>query len=78
MAKIQALIFYLMEIILSNNNDFDNYLKKLGYKFKNENQEFGGYIILKNKKTCLIMDVWIISKFINFQKIINLVLYRLK
>ena len=42
---------------ISNNEDFDNYLKRLGYKFKNENHEFGGYIILKNKKTCLIMDV---------------------
>ncbi len=41
---------------ISNNNDFDNYLKRLGYKFKNENQEFGNYIILKNKKICLIMD----------------------
>ncbi len=40
----------------SNNHDFDNYLKRLGYKFKNENQEFGGYIILKNKKVCLAMD----------------------
>jgi len=42
---------------ISNNTNFDNYLKRLGYKFKNENQDFGGYIILKNKKTCLIMDV---------------------
>ena len=41
---------------LSNNNDFDNYLKKLGYKFKNNDQELGGYTILKNKKTCLIID----------------------
>ena len=41
----------------SNNNEFDNYLKRLGYKFKNENQEFGGYIILRNKKICLTMDV---------------------
>ena len=31
---------------LSNNSDFDSYLKKLGYKFKNNNQEFGGYTIL--------------------------------
>ena len=41
---------------ISNNEDFDNYLKRLGYKFKNENQELGGYIILKNKKICLSMD----------------------
>ncbi len=41
---------------ISNNIELDSYLKKLGYKFKNENREFGGYIILKNKKVCLIMD----------------------
>ena len=40
----------------SNNHDFDNYLKRLGYKFKNENKDYGGYIILKNKKVCLAMD----------------------
>ncbi len=40
----------------SNNEDFDNYLKRLGYKFKNENQECGGYIVLKNKKICLALD----------------------
>tara|TARA_B100001057_G_scaffold441987_1_gene476991 strand:+ start:722 stop:2332 length:1611 start_codon:yes stop_codon:yes gene_type:complete len=42
---------------ISNNLDFDNYLKRLGYKFKNENQDYGGYVILKNKKICLAMDV---------------------
>ena len=41
---------------ISNNKDFDNYLKRLGYKFKNENQECGGYIIFKNKKICFAMD----------------------
>ena len=41
---------------ISNNNNFDNYLKRLGYKFKNENNELGGYIILKNKKISIIMD----------------------
>ena len=40
----------------SKNNDFDNYLRKFGYKFKNENNEFGGYTILQNKKICLIID----------------------
>ena len=40
----------------SDNNEFDNYLNRLGYKFKYENQDLGGYIIFKNKKTCLIMD----------------------
>ena len=42
---------------LTDNSEFDNYLKTLGYKFKNENQEYGGYVILKNKKICLSMDV---------------------
>tara|TARA_B100000902_G_scaffold140170_1_gene138196 strand:+ start:1288 stop:2886 length:1599 start_codon:yes stop_codon:yes gene_type:complete len=41
----------------SNNLEFDSYLKRLGYKFKNESHDFGGYLILKNKKTCLAMDV---------------------
>ena len=41
---------------ISDNNNFDNYLKRLGYKFKNDYQELGGYTILKNKKICLIMD----------------------
>ncbi len=40
----------------SNNFEFDNYLNRLGYKFKNQNQDFGGYILLKNKKISLIMD----------------------
>ncbi len=40
----------------SNNREFDNYLKRFGYKFKNENFDFGGYFILKNKKICLAMD----------------------
>ena len=42
---------------ISNNKDFDVYLKRFGYKFKNENYDFGGYIILKNKKICIAMDV---------------------
>ena len=41
----------------TNNFDFDNYLKKLGYNFKNQNNELGGYAVLNNKKTSLIMDV---------------------
>ena len=41
---------------ISNNNDFDNYLRKLGYKFKNNDNEFGGYTILRNKKICLTID----------------------
>ena len=41
----------------TNNIDFDHYLKKLGYSFKNQSNELGGYAILNNKKTSLIMDV---------------------
>ena len=42
--------------INSNNQEFDNYLKRFGYKFKNETHDFGGYYILKNKKISLILD----------------------
>ena len=35
---------------VSNNAEFDQYLETLGYKFKNESKEFGGYAILHNKK----------------------------
>ncbi len=41
---------------ISNNKDFDNYLKRLGYKFKNENKNYGGYTILRNKNICVVMD----------------------
>ena len=41
----------------SNNIEFDNYLRRFGYKFKNENHDFGNYIVLRDKKTCLTMDV---------------------
>ncbi len=41
----------------TNNVDFDHYLKKLGYSFKNQSNELGGYATLSNKKTSLIMDV---------------------
>ena len=41
----------------TNNVDFDRYLKKLGYSFKNKSNELGGYASLNNKKTSLIMDV---------------------
>ena len=40
-----------------DNDEFDIYLDKLGYKFKNKNSEIGGYAILKSKKNLLIMDV---------------------
>ncbi len=42
---------------ISDNKEFDNYLDRLGYKFKNQDQEKGGYLVLKNKKICLAMDV---------------------
>ena len=42
--KIQALIIIL---------------KRLGYNFKNESFETGGYIFLKNKKYCLAADLGI-------------------
>ncbi len=41
----------------SNNSDFENYLKRFGYNFKNEQKELGGYIKLQNKKICLTMDI---------------------
>ncbi len=41
---------------VSDNTNFDNYLKRFGYKFKYENNDLGGYIILKNKKISLSMD----------------------
>ena len=41
----------------SENEKFDQYLKRFGYKFKNENKEIAGYSILRNKKTILSMDI---------------------
>ncbi len=42
---------------VSNNVEFDYYLKRLGYKFKNQEKELAGYAILSNKKIILTMDV---------------------
>jgi uncharacterized heparinase superfamily protein len=42
---------------VSNNNEFDQYLSRFGYSFKNENREHAGYAILKNKKIILAMDI---------------------
>ena len=42
---------------ISNNNEFDQYLKRFGYVFKNENKEIAGYAILKNKRIVLTMDI---------------------
>ena len=41
----------------NKNYDFDNYLKRLGYNFKNEDYISGGYIFFKSKKYCLASDV---------------------
>ena len=41
----------------TNNLEFDAYLTRLGYKFKNQSNEVGGYAILNKKKISLIMDV---------------------
>jgi uncharacterized heparinase superfamily protein len=41
----------------TNNFDFDDYLKKLGYSFKNQSNELGGYAALNSKKISLFMDV---------------------
>ena len=41
----------------SNNQEFDIYLKRLGYSFKNNDHEFSDYVSLKDKKINLIMDV---------------------
>jgi uncharacterized heparinase superfamily protein len=42
---------------ISNNDDFDQYLKRFNYTFKNDNKEIAGYAILKNKKIILAMDI---------------------
>ncbi len=41
----------------SENDNFDQYLKRFGYTFKTNVNELGGYVILKNKKMVLTMDV---------------------
>lgn len=42
---------------ISDNTEFDQYLKRFGYKFKSQINELGGYAILKNKKIIIAMDV---------------------
>ena len=39
------------------NDEFDNYLNFHKYKFKDDTNEAGGYVVLKNKKTLLVVDV---------------------
>ena len=41
----------------SNNQNFDIYLKEQGYKFTETSSEAGDYVILKNKKNSLIIDL---------------------
>ena len=41
----------------SNNFEFDQYLKRFSYSFKNESKEYGGYAILYNKQMSIIMDI---------------------
>ena len=40
----------------SDNREFDQYLKRFGYTFKNQINELGGYTILRNKKIILAAD----------------------
>ena len=42
---------------IADNSDFDKYLKLHNYKFKSEANEYGGYIILKNKSVILSADI---------------------
>ena len=41
----------------SENEEFDQYLKRFGYTFKSQINELGGYTILKNKKIILAADI---------------------
>ena len=41
----------------TNYSDFDKYLHFHGYKFKNESNEIGGYVLLKNKNSSIAMDL---------------------
>ena len=60
-----------------NNEEFKNYLNNLGYIFKNEANECGGYYIIKNKKISFIIDIGnSVQK--NFLKNIKQDVYHLK
>tara|TARA_B100001121_G_scaffold151816_1_gene132736 strand:+ start:1233 stop:2864 length:1632 start_codon:yes stop_codon:yes gene_type:complete len=39
------------------NAEFDDYLNFHKYKFKDDSIETGGYVVLKNKKTALVIDI---------------------
>ena len=42
---------------ISENEEFNQYLKRLGYLFKNQNHEHSNYVYLQNKKINLFMDI---------------------
>ena len=42
---------------ITDNSDFNKYLKFHNYKFKSETNEYGGYTILKNKSVILSADI---------------------
>ena len=42
---------------ISDNNEFDQYLKRLSYSFKNDNHEYSNYVSLFNKNINFFMDV---------------------
>ncbi len=41
----------------NTNKDFDNYLNFNKYKFKDDTNEIGGYILFQNKKSSLAIDI---------------------
>lgn len=56
-SKDSAATFLFNGSQISNNSNFDNYLKRLGYNFKSESFEVGGYAFLNNKKLSLAVDL---------------------
>ena len=40
-----------------SNKEFDDYLSLNQYKFKEDINEISGYVVLKNKRTSLIVDI---------------------
>ena len=56
-SKDSAATFLFNGSQISNNANFDNYLKRLGYNFKSESFEVGGYAFLNDKKLSLAIDL---------------------
>jgi len=53
---------YNFEVLFNGNNvsthqEFDHYLKRLGYNFKYNDHEFSNYLNMRSKKTNLVMDI---------------------